>query len=203
MSALEGISSQTRGRIVLVRHARSAHAHTGWIDAAGFRAWRESYEAAGIHEGERAPAALQQLVADADLLLSSDAPRALATARMLGPAHEIIVSRVLRELDLDSPHLGRLRLPLAAWALLVGVRIALLTLRGQHPSPAEAARIDEAARWIGELSTNHPLIVAVTHGSFRRELARRLQESGWQSEQRQRSIKHWSAWSFRRRPDNE
>ena len=40
---MQGISIQTESRVALVRHARSAHVHTGWIDATGFRAWQEAY----------------------------------------------------------------------------------------------------------------------------------------------------------------
>ena len=109
-----------------------------------------------------------------------------------------MISPVLRELDLHAPGLGGIRLPLAAWAVAVGGRILLHTLRGQYPSAAEVERVNEAARWLGELTMNHALIVAVTHASFRRQLANRLLETGWVSERRQRSIQHWNAWAFYR-----
>jgi broad specificity phosphatase PhoE len=191
---------ETDGRVALVRHARSAHAHPGWISASGFRAWREAYEAAGIRNDERAPAHLEQLVGRADLVLSSDAARAVASARLLAPRHEIVVSPLLRELDLESPACGGLRLPLAAWALMVGGRALLLTLRRQYPSAAEKARINNAAAWLDELGARHSLIVIVTHASFRRELAARLVRTGWQAEPGRRSLQHWSAWLFRRGP---
>jgi broad specificity phosphatase PhoE len=172
---------QTEARIALVRHARSSHVHTGWITADGFRAWRAAYEAAGIREGERAPAHLERLVGRADLVLSSDAPRAVASARLLAPGHEIVISPLLRELDLESPMLGGLRLPLAAWALAVGGRTLLLTPRRQYPSAVEAARLSSAAAWLEELAAKHSLIVAVTHASFRRQLSTRLVQTGWQT----------------------
>jgi len=193
------MSAQTESRIALVRHARSAHVHSGWIDAAGFRAWREAYEAAGIVAGERAPADLEQLAASAGLVLSSDAPRATASARLLAPGREIIVSPLLRELDLESPNLGGLPLPLAAWALAVGVRALFLTFRREYPSAQEAARVSQAATWLEELSVQHPLTVVVTHASFRRQLSSRLAQNGWQAEPGRRSLQHWSAWLFRRR----
>jgi broad specificity phosphatase PhoE len=168
------------------------------MDAGGFRAWREAYEAAGIHEGERAPAHLEELVGRADLLLSSDAARAIASARLLAPGREIVASPLLRELDLESPDLGGIRLPLAAWALAVGGRNLLLALRRQYPSRAEATRVDEAAAWLHELSARHDLIVAVTHASFRGQLSARLVERGWQAEPGRRSLKHWSTWLFKR-----
>ncbi len=192
--------SQLDRRIALVRHARSAHVHTGWIDATGFEAWREAYEAAGIREDERVPGHLSQLARRADWLIASDAPRAIATARLLAPGREITVSPLLRELDLESPNLGGLRLPLTAWAFAVGGRILLQTLRRQDPSAAEAARVHSAAAWLEDLAARHSLVVAVTHGAFRRQLSARLLQTGWQAEAGRRSVRHWSAWLFRRRP---
>ena len=78
------IIRRTEARVALVRHARSSHVHAGWISASGFRAWREAYEAAGIHEDERVPAQIEQLVSHAELVLSSNAARAVASARLLG-----------------------------------------------------------------------------------------------------------------------
>lgn len=190
-------SIQIVGRVALVRHARSSHVHAGWISASGFREWREAYEAAGIHEDERAPAPLEQLSSRAGLVLSSDAPRAVASARLLAPGHEVVVSPLLRELDLEGPALGSLRLPLRAWAVAVGGRTLLRTLRRQYPSEAEAARIDDAAAWLEELAAQHSLIVAVTHAMFRRRLAARLVQAGWQAEPGPRSMQPWSAWIFR------
>lgn len=188
----------SEARVALVRHARSSHVHAGWIDAGGFRAWREAYEAAGIHEDERVPAELEQLVSRADLVLSSTATRAIASARLLAPGREIVVSPLLSELDLEGPTLGGLRLPLRAWAVAVGGRTLLQTLRRQYPSAAETARINSAATWLEELATHHSLIVAVTHAMFRRRLSARLLQSGWQAEQGRRTLQPWSAWLFRR-----
>ena len=196
-------SIKTKSRIALIRHGRSAHVHAGWINATGFRAWREAYEAAGIRADERAPAHLQQLMAGVDLVLSSDAARAQATARLLAPEHKVVSSPLLRELDLESPRLGGLRLPLAAWVLAVGGRTLVLTLRGQYPSIAEATRINNAAAWLTELSEQHSMIIAVTHGSFRQQLSNRLVQTGWQSEPGRRSIQHWSAWFLRRSANQE
>lgn len=166
----------------------------------GFRAWREAYEAAGIVEGEPVPADLAQLAAAADLVLASDAPRAMASARRLAPGREILVSPLLRELALEGPDLGGLALPLAAWALAVGVRTLLLALRGKHPSAPEAARVHQAAAWLDELSAQHALTVVVTHASFRRQLAARLEREGWQAEPGHRSLRPWSTWLLRRLP---
>ncbi|HEV7672529.1 MAG TPA: hypothetical protein VGS22_28760 [Thermoanaerobaculia bacterium] len=189
---------QTEHRILLVRHALSAHVHAGWTNATGFRAWREAYEAAGIQDGERVPLHLESLVSHTGPVVSSDAPRAIATARLLAPGQEITASPLLSELDLESPNLGPLRLPLAAWAFAVGGRILIQTIRRQYPSAAEAARINSAAKWLEDLAAQLGLVVAVTHASFRRRLAARLLQAGWRAEPGRRSMQPWSAWLFRR-----
>jgi len=184
-------------RIALVRHGRSTHAHAGWIDAAGFREWRRRYEAAGIGETERVPSEIAELAARAELVVSSDAPRAVASARLLAPDREVVVSPLLRELDLAAPDLRGLRLPLLAWAFAVGGRALLLSLVGRYPAVPEAARIESAAAWLEGLAARHARIVAVTHASFRRRLGDRLVAAGWQAEPGRRSVRHWSAWTLR------
>lgn len=188
------------GRIVLVRHGRSSHVHSGWIDGNGFRAWREAYEGAGIREDERVPADLEDMVGRQDLVLSSDAPRAVESARLLAPGRAIVVSSLLRELDLEAFSLGGLRLPLGAWALAVGARTLFMTLRRKYPSAAETARVNEAATWLAELSATQFLIVVVTHAKFRASLSTRLVQNGWHAEPERRSLRPWSTWLLRRSP---
>jgi hypothetical protein len=191
-------SQPGESRIALVRHARSSHVHAGWIDAAGFRAWREAHEAAGIQEGERVPDPLEALASRADLIVASDAPRAIATARLLAPGREIVISPLLRELDLECPNLGGLRLPLLAWAFAVGGRMLIRTILRRYPSPTEVVRINGAATLMKDLAGQHGLIVAVTHASFRRRLATGLLEYGWRAEPGGRSVRLWSVWLLRR-----
>jgi broad specificity phosphatase PhoE len=185
-------------RILLVRHGPSAHIHTGWIDAHGFRAWRTAYEAAGISENAPPPPSLAQSTSDASLFLASDAPRAVASARLLASEREVVVSPLLRELDLDAPSCGKLRLPLRAWAFAVGGRMLVQTLRQQYPSPAEAARIDEAADWLDTLAAQHPRLVVVTHAMFRKRLSANLLRKDWQFEPGRRSLAAWSEWTLQR-----
>jgi len=131
----------------------------------------------------------------------------VASARLLAPGREVVVSPLLRELDLEGPNLGGLPLPLAGWALAVGVRTLFLTLRRQYPSLPEVARIDRTATWLEELSDQHSQIVVVTHASFRQQLSRRLTQKGWQAEPGRRSLRPWSIWllgrTHRSRPDTE
>lgn len=194
------IGAQRDRRIALVRHARSAHLHKGWINAHGFAAWREAYEAAGIAPDQPIPTGLAELVREAAVVASSDAPRAVATAEQLVSPRPVEYSSLLRELELKGPKLAGLRLPLPVWALAVGLHAFALSLRGQFPSAEEVARIREASLWLQDLAASRGLTVAVTHGSIRREIYRDLLHSGWHPEPGPRTIRHWSAWVLRHGP---
>lgn len=186
-------------RLALVRHGRSAHVQPGWLDAAGFRAWRAAYEAAGIRADERAPVELAALGRAARHVLSSDAPRARESARSLAPERDIVQSALLRELDLHAPQLAGLSLPFPAWALAVGGRSLALWVRGDYPSPAERERIAAAAAWLEDLATDGSLTLAVTHASFRRAVSQRLLRVGWEHAPGRRTLRPWSVWMLRKR----
>jgi broad specificity phosphatase PhoE len=185
-------------RLSLVRHGRSSHVHTsGWVDATGVGAWRDAYEAAGIREDEEAPGSLAALAAQADLVACSDAARAIESARRLIGEREILVSPLLRELDLHCPRLGGISLPLAAWSVAIGGRRLADAMRG-GPSETERARVAEAAAWLDGLAAGHASIVVVTHASFRQALAVRLSRAGWRAEPGRRTWRPWSAWHYSR-----
>lgn len=183
---------------MLLRHGRSAHVHKGWVDIHGFRRWRQAYEAAALREGEQPPAAVAALAAAADLVVASDAPRAVASAERLVAAGRVRTSPLLRELDLDAPSFGPVRLPLLAWAVAVGVRSFVRGRHASHRAGVETKRVLDCATWLDGLSVAHLTTVVVTHASFRRRLWGELQHLGWQSASTERSWEPWSAWTLHR-----
>ncbi|HYW30949.1 MAG TPA: histidine phosphatase family protein [Gemmatimonas sp.] len=194
MTISELFSGPVECRIVLVRHGPSSHVNPAWMNAREFREWRAAYEAAGIREGEVAPASLAALAVQADMIVASDSLRTVETARMLANGREVITSPLLRELALQGPELRGVSLPFHSWALAVGSRILWLKLRNQYPAAADAARIASAEQWIGTLAPQHQCVPVVTHASIRRQLWRRLLQSGWRPEPGRRTMAPWSAW---------
>jgi broad specificity phosphatase PhoE len=187
-------------RIVLVRHGRSAHVHAGWIDSDGVRRWREQYDAAGIAvESEPPPPALRALAERADVVVSSDLPRAVASAKAIAPAREVPASPLLREWELDIPRCGGVRLPLTAWGLLVYGQWKLSERRGEpFPEPVLRQAADAAA-WLESLAGDGRSVVAVTHGAVRTLVARELERRGWAPGPAKRRFSHWSGWELERR----
>jgi broad specificity phosphatase PhoE len=180
------------GKIVLVRHGRSAHVVTGFLDVAAFRKWRESYEAAGIDPTDRAPAPLSAAAQQA-VILASDSQRAIDSARLLAPDREVLVSPLLRELSLDPPNVP-FRLPMSGWALAYGVRWLLRP--HHHIKPEEIERARDVAKWLIRTSQEAGSVIVVTHASFRSLVAKELRNRGWTCALPRRRSRHWSAWSF-------
>ena len=183
-------------RIILVRHGPSAHVHTaGAIDRTGMQAWREAYDSAGIQVVSRPPEALIQMAADAAHVVASDLPRAVASAERLAPGREIRTSPLLRETPLTIPSWPT-RLPLGGWGLLISLGWGYRIVRGSDASADERARAAAGAEWLAALTADGATTVAVTHGAFRRLLAKQLLALGWTSTGRRGGYRPWSAWSF-------
>jgi broad specificity phosphatase PhoE len=186
-------------KIVLVRHGRSGHVHSGWINAAELHGWRDAYEAAGIHADDVPPPELCADASAAGVLAASTARRAIESAKLLAPARDLITSPLLVELELHPPALGPIRLPLPVWALMYGVRwLMRATLHRPHVTTAEEQRARDAAEWLSRLAADHGSVMAVTHGMFRGLVARELVKRGWLRESSGRKSHHWSVWRFAR-----
>jgi broad specificity phosphatase PhoE len=188
--------------LILIRHGRSAHVHAGWIDIDGFHRWRQAYEAAGILDGEMPPPEIRDRAGRAGIIVCSDAPRAIESARLLAEGREVIVSPLLRELELSPPALRAVRLPLAGWALTFGISWLLRGItRWPHASEAEMVRVREAADWLVGLAREHRAVAVVAHASFRAVLTRTLLAQGWTAGAGRRRSSHWSVWSLMRPGD--
>jgi broad specificity phosphatase PhoE len=183
-------------QILLIRHGPSAHPiGNGWVDAAGFQRWRDGYDAAGIDPLAEPPASLIASVAGAQVVAASDLKRALESAARLAPARPIIRSALLREAPLPAPGWIPLRLPIAAWDALTHAQWGYHILRRRDATPDDVERAAAAVRWLLSLPDAPASVAVITHGVFRRLVAARLSELGWQA-QAGRSYKCWSVWSF-------
>lgn len=185
-----------RARIVLVRHGPSAHVHAaGAVDRAGFEAWRTAYDAAGIQAVSQPPPPVVELAAAAGHVVASDLPRAVASAERLAPRGRIETSPLLRETPLHIPAWPT-RLPLGGWGVLISIGWGYRILRGVDGAADELARAAAAAEWLATLTADDSTAVAVTHGAFRRLVAKALLTRGWTDSGRQGGYRPWSAWSF-------
>jgi hypothetical protein len=171
----------------------------GWVDRAGFQRWRDSHDAAGIDPNDPVPYPLLETIARTSVLVSSNQRRAVESARRLPLSKPLVTSELLRESPLPIPTWAPVRLPVAVWDALVHSQWGFQILRKIDGSQADRRRADDAIAWLESVAGMSNDIAVVTHGVFRRLLAHRLLERGWQDLSRARSYKCWSVWSLVRR----
>jgi broad specificity phosphatase PhoE len=183
--------------ILLVRHGRSALAHrAGWVRAHEVPAFERAVDAAGIRADDAPPTALLQIAARAEVLVASDLPRAVASVRRLAPRREPILLPSLREIQLEPPRWIPVRLPIFAWDWLNQALWTYRLVRGAHHDAVR--RGEEAGAWLADRASSAGLVLAVTHGGFRRILGRVLEARRWKPGGRFRGYGNWSVWSFSR-----
>ena len=190
--------------LLLVRHGRSAHVETGWVDVEGVRRWMAAYDEAAIMPDHAPPAELEALVRDALLVIASDLPRTVASAVRLAPEREIVRTPLLREAPMETPDrplrsFGGVRLPLRVWGMLWATRWIASWLWNAEPpgiGPAELERAEQAADLlVAQAEDAGGRVVVVTHATFRVVLARALARRGWRGPD-ERPYHEWSAWRY-------
>jgi hypothetical protein len=80
--------------------------------------------------------------------------------------------------------------------VLISVGWGYRILRGVDAAADELARAASAAEWLAGLTADGSMAVAVTHGAFRRLVAKQLLTRGWTCTGRDGGYRPWSAWSF-------
>ena len=161
-------------------------------------AWRRGYDTSGILPRDKPPRGLDALVSTADLIVASDLPRAIMTAERLADGQPITTSPLLREAPAELPEWNRLRAPRVVWEWSVTLSWGLRILRGTDIPQQDLERASKAAFWIDDLARSREHVAVVTHGVFRRILARQLEALGWRGDGRHRSYDHWSVWALTR-----
>lgn len=184
------------GRLILVRHGRSAHVHDGaWIDRAAAQKFEAAYDAASIRPDDAPPPELVAIAKAAGTIVASDLPRAIASAQRLAPGRDPETSPLLRELTFDLPEWGP-ALPLELWdALHFMIWTGRMMTRADTEEMRRAAA---AAEWVESRSTAAGVTIAVTHGGFRRLLAQALMTRGWIKQDFWNPYHNWSAWTLTR-----
>src|SRR5687767_8686165 len=111
------------------------------MDHASLKDWFAAYDAASLHPADLPPQHLVTLAQESRVVVTSDLPRAVASARAL--AGDFETSSLLRESELPIPAFP-LRLPLMFWATATGIRWYLAMRRGEWPTAGERTRAGAA-----------------------------------------------------------
>ena len=184
-------------RLILVRHGPSSHVHDGrWLTHRAVHEFEDAYDVAGIRDDSAPPADLVERAREADSVIASDLPRAVASAERLAKGRHVVTSALLREIRLEPPRWVPFALPIGVWDMFSHLQWSYRLFAGtDHPF---VRRAEEAGEWLVQQSRTSGAIIVVTHGGFRRLLAARLILRGWRwhSTSAGSQYANWSSWEL-------
>lgn len=169
----------TRGPIIVSRHGRPALDRTAGprLDWKEYRDWWDRYEAGSLAPDQPAPDNLKAEVADADIVLSSIAPRAIETAR-LATGKEPDTFPVFVEAPLPPPRFRNRKYLPKTWNIIARtVWLYGHSLDGESNREARI-RAQQAAQHLHEAAADGKVYLAA-HGWFNRMLRPAMARIGW------------------------
>ena len=177
--------------IVLLRHGKPRIDLNGYLSVKDFKQLVEDYAQSGIQDTPDDK--LKNKFSD-HLVICSDLVRSMESAKKLD-LNNIHLSDVLFK-EADLPHFDNnfLKLPVAAWVVLLRV----LWLFGFKKNGESFLRAKERSKRAAEqligLAEQNEKIIVVGHGLMNRLIGKQLQKKGWVDAERAGK----SYWEFRR-----
>lgn len=181
--------------IILMRHGRPNLASVERVSALDMKSWIERYELSEITD-QPIPATSIGFAAAAKVIISSSAPRALASVRALG-LQPILVDEVFCEAQLPHGRWKRPRLSPFTWAFILRIAWLCGLSGGVESARAARSRAKAAAQRLQVLA-HEGSVLLVGHGIMNRLIAKQLESAGWVCRERGGS-RYWSAMVYRTR----
>lgn len=168
-----------KSRIVLIRHGQPHIALRPATTHAGFAAYIDAYEAAGLDPVSLPPAELRDLLGELRAVFSSDRPRARESARALAPMAQLIADPLFAEAPLAAPRIPFLSMRVPKWAVVSRI----LWHAGFHPRIEPWIRARQRAIAAADLleasAKEEGRAVLVAHGYFNWMIGRQLRRRGF------------------------
>jgi len=184
--------------IHLIRHGRSALALPDrWITPGEFRDWLEIYNRTGIADDSGPPSALVEMMRDSPIVVCSDYPRSIESARRLAPQSDPRMSTAYREAGRPLQGDWSIRLPLEIWDRFSVLCWKLSLIVADESVRAARVRAQLAARELISLAQESSPVLLVGHGMVNTMIGRELLRSGW-SGPRRANDNYWGVASYRR-----
>lgn len=166
-------------RIVLLRHGRPHVPNYKSLKAGQVGQWIEAYNAAGLTADHKPPQRAIEIAATCNMVVCSDLPRSIESAKALGVESINVVEPVFREVGLSFWNLPMLKMTPKAWAVFF--RLAWFCGYASNSESVWEARTraSSGAARLKELAEINGAILFVGHGLLNKFLAKELLSSGW------------------------
>ncbi|NMY70666.1 histidine phosphatase family protein [Pseudomonas sp. WS 5414] len=180
--------------IILMRHGQPEGIANDRISALDMQGWIQDYDRSAITAHPAPPSSLQ-LAASAAVIVSSSAPRALASVQALG-LQPTLVDPLFCEAQLPYGPWRQPRLSPITWAVILRILWCCGYSRHVETATAARSRAAAAALQLQSLTQQGPVLL-LGHGWMNRLIGKQLAGAGWRRQERAGS-RYWSATVYRR-----
>jgi len=175
----ESAASAVRGPLIISRHGRpkldrNEGPKLRWQE---YVKWWAAYEVGGLADGQEAPEKLKSLVADAQLVLTSERLRAQQTAAKAAPHMAAIPFDLFNEAPLPPPR-WKVRFLPRTWNFFARVAWMMGHTLGEETNKEAWVRAENAVSALHEHAKTGKVYLAA-HGWFNRMLRKELRKKGW------------------------
>jgi broad specificity phosphatase PhoE len=183
--------------ISLIRHGKSKHIDNNRITCKEFGDWIKKYDSSGVFKENSYPSETLEIIASANLVLTSDLKRSIESVKLLNPNINAISEPVFRETELPNlfKKLWGLKLNPNIWAVILRCLWFCGYSWGCESLNNAKDRAKIASDLLAEYAQDHSSVVLVGHGFFNMLIAKGLQKMGWKCERKINS-KHWNCTTY-------
>ena len=166
--------------IILIRHAKVAQDHSGWMGVKKARQLHRSYDTSPIHQFSSDSVLAKIPARQTDTVYVSGLPRSIGTGiKLFGETATLVSMDLFNEFDMHIAGIP-LFLPYKGWTGISRILwLAGAKKRGVESFAEAKERVELAANFIEEKVKNRQQIILVTHGFINRNISKELKKRGW------------------------
>jgi broad specificity phosphatase PhoE len=182
--------------ITLIRHGQPAlELPSNRITAHEFREWIEEYNRTGLAAGSFPPETLVMALMNVPLIVCSDSPRALESAKRVGPRANLRITPLFREAGRPLGGHWKVKLPHSAWDYLSGSLWHKGLIAGTESKRSARRRARQAAEELVRLAEEKGWVACVAHATFNSLVGPELRKLGWKGPNRPRA-EFWAGGTY-------
>ncbi len=164
-------------QITLLRHGKPAFELNGTVQACELNKIAESYDLSGITGAP--PNKTQHLSKTHNIVVCSNLPRSLQSAKALGVTKIHSTTPVFRETSIPYFSNGSLKLPVSVWIIVLRSLWYFGFSKNGESLIAAKTRAKHAAQELIQLAKQHESVLLVGHGFMNYFIAKELQSNNW------------------------
>jgi broad specificity phosphatase PhoE len=164
-------------KITILRHGKPNFEWGRSVWGSDFKNLEHAYDSAGIVG--LPPAETEHLALEHKLVVCSDLPRSLESARALGIDTVDISSETFREMNLPYFDYSPIKLPLKIWVVILRTLWFFGFSRNAESLGSAKKRAKTASNQLIQLASEHDSVLLVGHGFLNHYISKELRRKHW------------------------